>query len=245
MTHTFSIKEAIVFGWHKVKAHSQLVFAVVLTMFALQVASSLVEKGLQGTAIGAAASIVLAVLGIILGAGMTLIFLKLAKGEHTQYREIIPNLSLVWKYFLTSLLTGLITLLPLMAGALASLALLVPTGAVNFSERAPVVEGNEWAFAFSMIIMAVALGFAVYFGIRYSMARLAVLEGADVLESLPKSTKLTHNIKWRLVLFALAIAGLNLLGLLALVVGLLVTIPVSVLAFAHVYLKLKSHHGHN
>lgn len=245
MTHTFSIKEAIVFGWHKVKAHSQLVFAVVLTMFALQVASSLVQKGLEGTAVGAAASIVLTVLGIILGAGMTLIFLKLAKGDHADYRDIVPPLGLVWKYFCTSLLTGLISLLPVMAGALVSLALLVPTGAINFSEGAPVVQGNEWAFALAILVMLVAFGFAVYFSIRYSMARLAILEGADIMESLPKSTKLTHGVKWRLVLFALAIVGLNLLGLIVFIVGLLVTVPVSLLAFAHVYLKLKAHHGHN
>ncbi len=244
MTHSFSIKEAIVFGWHKLKAHSQLVFGVVLTMFALQVASSLVEKSLQDTAIGAVASIVLALVGIVVGAGMTLIFLKLAKGEHTKYADIVPPWKLVWKYFCTSLLTGLISFLPLMAGGLASLALLASTGSINFSEGAPVA-GHEWAFAIALVIMAVAAAFAIYFAIRYSMARLAVLEDSDILKSLSKSTKLTHNAKPRLALFALAIVGLNILGLLALVVGLLVTIPISLLAFAHVYLKLKAHHGHN
>lgn len=244
MAHAFSVKEAIVFGWHKLKAHSGLVFGVVLTMFALQVASSLVDKGLEGTLVGAAASIVLAILGIVLGAGMTLIFLRLAKGEHTQYRDIVPPLGLVWKYFLTSVLVGIISILPLMAGGLASLALLASTGSINFSEGAPVAGHGE-TFALAFVIMLVALGFTIYLNIRYSMARLAVIEGSGILESLPKSTKLTHNVKWRLVLFALAIVGLNLLGLLAFVVGLLVSIPISVLAFAHIYLKLKSHHGHN
>lgn len=244
MTHAFSIKEAIIFGWHKVKGHSRLVFAVVLTMFALQVVSSMVENSLKDTVLGAVASLVLAVAGIVLGAGATLIVLKLAKGEHAAYRDIVPALGLVWKYFCASLLAGLISFLPLMAGGLASLALLASTGSINFSEGTPIA-GHEWAFALAIGIMTVAACFAIYFAIRYSMARLAVLDGADILESLPKSTKLTHNVKWRLVLFALAIVGLNLLGLIALVVGLLVTIPISLLAFAHVYLKLKSHHGHN
>lgn len=245
MTHAFSIKEAIVFGWHKVKAHSALVFQVVLTMFALQVASSLVQKGLEGTALGAAASIVLAVLGIVLGAGMTLIFLKLAKGDHAHYRDIIPKALLVWKYFLTSLLTGIISFLPIMAGGLVSLVLLVSTGSINFSEGVPVTDGHEWAFALCVLVMLVAVGFAAYFAVRFAMARLAVLEGSNVLESLRKSSALTHGIKGRLVLFALAIAGINILGAIALLVGLLVTIPISVLAFAHVYLKLKAHHGHH
>ncbi len=244
MTHIFSIKEAIVFGWHKVKSHSSLVFGVVLTMFALQVASSLVQKNLEGTAMGVAASIVLAVLGIVLGAGMTLIFLKLAKGDHVEYRDIVPPLALVWKYFCVSVLTGLIAFLPLMAGGLLSLGLLSSAGSIDFAKGAPVA-GHESSFALAMVIMVVALGFAIYLAIRYSMARLIVLEGSDILETLPRSSKLTLNIKWRLVLFALALVALNIVGLLALVVGLLITIPVSLLAYIHVYLKLKAHHGHN
>jgi hypothetical protein len=244
MTHAFHIKEAIVFGWHKVKAHSGLVFGVVLTMFALQVASSLVQKGLQGTALGAAASIVLALLGIVLGAGMTLIFLKLAKGERAQYKDIIPPMKLVWKYFCASLLAGIISFLPIAAGALASLALLISTGSIGFFEGAPI-NGHEGTFAGATLIMLVAACFAIYLAIRYSMARLAVLDGAAILQSLSRSAKLTHGVKWRLALFALAIIGLNILGLIALLVGLLVTIPVSFLAFVHVYLKLKAHRGHN
>lgn len=244
MTHAFSIKEAIHFGWHKLKSNSRLVFGVVLTMFALQVASSMVENSLKDTVLGAVASLVLAVLGIILGAGATLIVLKLAKGEHAHYRDIVPAMGLVWRYFCTSLLTGIITFLPLMAGGLVSLAILASTGSINFSEGAPIV-GHEVYFALAAVVILVSFAFAVYFAIRYSFARLAVLDGADILESLKKSTKLTHNIKWRMVLFVLAIIVLNLLGLVALVVGLLVTIPISLLAFAHVYLKLKAHHGHN
>src|SRR5438045_1142697 len=109
----FSIKEAIIFGWHKVKANSALVFGVVLTMFALQVVSSMVQKVLGGTLLGAAASIVLAVLGVVLGAGMTLIFLKLARSEHAHYRDIVPSLGLVWRYFCASVASGVITFLPI------------------------------------------------------------------------------------------------------------------------------------
>lgn len=244
MKHAFSIKESIVFGWHKVKAHSGLVFGVVITMFALQIASSIVEKGLRDTALGALASVALAVLGIVLGAGATLIFLKLAKGEHARYGNIIPPAQLIWKYFCASVLTGLISFLPLMAGALASLALLLSTGSINFSEGAPIA-GHEWAFAVAAVIMAVAFCFTVYLAIRYLMARLAVLDGAEILGSLSKSAAMTHGAKGHLLLLMLAMLGLNILGLMALVVGLLVSIPVSALALAHVYLKLKAHHGRN
>ncbi|HEV7449519.1 MAG TPA: DUF975 family protein [Candidatus Paceibacterota bacterium] len=244
MTNAFSIKEAVVFGWHKVKSHSGLVFGVMLTLFGLQVASSIVQKVLANSALGIAASIVLTVLGIILGAGMTLIVLKLAKGEHAQYRDIVPDLTLVWKYFCVSVLTGVIVFLPLMAGGLVALVLLVSTGSVNFSEGATTV-GHVWEFALAVLIGAAAIICALYLGLRYSMARFAVLEGAAIVESLRKSARFTHAIKWHLVLFVLAIVALNIVGFIVLLVGLLVTIPVSVLAYAHIYLKLKAHHGHH
>ena len=131
-----------------------------------------------------------------------------------------------------------------MAAGLLGLVLLASTGSINFSERIPT-EGSGAMLALAAAIALVGLVGAVYLGLRYSMARLAVLDGAHIVESLGKSKKLTDGVKWHLVLFALAIAALNILGFLALVVGLLVTIPISILAFAHVYLKLKSHHGHN
>lgn len=244
MTNAFSIKEAVVFGWHKLKAHSALVFGVVLTMFALEVTSSVVQKTLEGTLLGAAASIVLAVASVVLGAGMTLIFLKLAKGEHAEYRQIVPDIKLVWKYFASSMLSGLITALPLMAGVVVSLVLLVSTGSIVLSEGEPVA-GHEAQFAIAMAVMLVALVFSMYFGVRYSMSRLAVLDGSDIVESLSRSTKLTDGRKWHLVLFLLALVALNLLGLIAFVVGLLITVPISVIAYSHIYLKLKAHHGHH
>jgi uncharacterized protein DUF975 len=246
MTQTFSAKEAIIFGWHKLKSHSGLVFGVVLTMFALQLASSVVEKVLEDTVLGFAASLVFTVAGIVLGAGMTLVFLRLAKGEHTQYREIVPKAGLVWKYFCVSVITGVIAFLPVMAGGLISLVLLVSTGSINFADGDPTyVAEHLGALVAAAVIMAVSAVGAAYLSLRYSMAKLVTLEGGDIVESIRKSSKLTHGVKWRLVFFVLAILALNLLGFIALVVGLLVTIPVSMLAFSHVYLRLKGHHGHN
>lgn len=244
MTNAFSIKESIVFGWHKVKAHSGIVFGVVLTMFALQVASSVVQKTLNNTATGMAASLVLSVAGVVLGAGMTLIFLKLAKGEPAHYREIVPPVGLVWKYFCVSFITSIIAILPVMAGGLLALALLVSAGAVNFSEGASApIAGSFGSIALAILIVAVAIGCALYLALRYSMARLAVLDGAGITESLNKSTALTRGVKWQLVLFALALVALNIVGAIALLVGLLVTVPISLLAYTHVYLKLEERQG--
>lgn len=58
------------------------------------------------------------------------------------------------------------------------------------------------------------------------------------LEAIKESYRLTRPHLWQIFLLMLSIVGLNILGLLALVVGLLVTIPVSLIAIAYVYKKL-------
>lgn len=56
---------------------------------------------------------------------------------------------------------------------------------------------------------------------------------------LKKSVALTEGVKGKLFVFWLALFGINILGVLALGIGLFVTIPLSVIASAHVYDQLR------
>jgi multisubunit Na+/H+ antiporter MnhG subunit len=64
------------------------------------------------------------------------------------------------------------------------------------------------------------------------------------MESFERSTKLTDGQKWPLLGFFIVAAIANIIGAILLVVGLLITIPVTMIAFAHIYLKLKAHADH-
>ncbi len=200
MTHVFSIKEVLKFGWHITRTHSALVFKVVLTLLAFEVARAIVEKVLEGTALGFVAAVVLYALITVLGIGATRITLHLVQGKPAHYRDIMPPTNLLWPYIGASILTGL--------AVLGGLILLIIPG----------------------IIVA----------IRLSMARFEVIEGAGIKESLHKSWELTRGHTWKLALFFGALVLLNIAGALMLLVGLLLTIPVSMIACADVYRKLKS-----
>ncbi len=56
---------------------------------------------------------------------------------------------------------------------------------------------------------------------------------------LKKSVALTEGVKGKLLVFWLALFGINILGALALGLGLFVTIPLSIIASAHVYDQLR------
>ncbi len=204
MEHSFLIGESLRFGWEKTRLHNALVFKVVLTMLALEVASAIVQKVLEGTALGFLASLVLFATVVLLGIGATRITLRLAQGHAAHYRDLIPPTKLVWPYIAAAVLSGL--------AVLGGLILLIIPG--------------------------------IWVALRLSMVRFEVIEGVGIRESLNKSWELTRGHSGKLVLFALSALLLNLAGALALMVGLLVTIPVTLIAYAHVYQKLKTAHRH-
>ena len=55
------------------------------------------------------------------------------------------------------------------------------------------------------------------------------------IEAMKDSHRITRGHKWPLLGFLVLLMLINLAGLMALVVGLLVTIPVTSLAFTHAY----------
>lgn len=70
---------------------------------------------------------------------------------------------------------------------------------------------------------------------------LIIDKGLGPIEALKMSSAITKDAKWDLFLFFLLILAINLLGALALLVGLFVTIPITMVAIAFVYRKLLAH----
>jgi hypothetical protein len=79
----------------------------------------------------------------------------------------------------------------------------------------------------------------IIWGIQFSFFPYFTVEKeAAPLEALKKSSLLTAGVKWPLFWFYLLIIGFNILGFLFFLIGLLITIPASMLAHAWVYRKL-------
>ena len=205
MDPLFSIEESLSFGWAKTKEHSGLIFKSLLTLFAVQIAYMIVEKVLVGTLMGILGQIALTFAEFVVGVGLTLITLRIAQGKHVEFKDIIPPVDVLWRYFVASLVAGLIIII----------------GFVCF-----IIPG-------------------IYFTLRLSMYRFAVLDGAGIMESLSKSSVATRGVRWHLLGFFLVAVLINILGAILLLVGLLVTIPVTAIAYAHIYQKLSHHRSHS
>lgn len=200
--HTpFSIEESLRFGWQKTKEHSRLLFQVMLTFFAVDVISGIIQATLEGTMLGALARFVLFLVSVFVSTGFLTIALKIARGQDATYTDLMPKIELVWSVFIVSILSVVL----IIAGCIL---LLIP---------------------------------GIYLMVRFSMVCFSVIDGAKPLESFDKSTSLTDGVKWELFGFLVIVILLNVLGAALFMIGLLVTLPVTMIAFAHIYTKLKHH----
>jgi uncharacterized membrane protein len=103
----------------------------------------------------------------------------------------------------------------------------------------------KFFFATLLFVLIVAAGLillivpGIMWAVRFSQfGYLVVDKGLGPTESLRKSAEITQGARWHLFLFGLILLGVNLLGLLALVIGLLWAVPTSMVATAYVYRTL-------
>lgn len=95
-----------------------------------------------------------------------------------------------------------------------------------------------------MVLVAVGLILLVVPGIIVGIrlmffGALIVDKGMNPVEALKKSFEMTKGKTWDLFLFTLSILGINILGLICIGVGLLVTLPMTSIATMDVYRKIQ------
>jgi len=79
----------------------------------------------------------------------------------------------------------------------------------------------------------------IYLAIRLQFSTYLIVDKKlGIMDSIKTSWRITRGHTWNLFLFGLLLLLLNILGAIALIIGLIVTIPTTGIATAHVYKKL-------
>ena len=101
-----------------------------------------------------------------------------------------------------------------------------------------------------LVFLCVALGFVllivpgIIVGLMFMFTPYLVVDrNLSAIEAMKESRRITEGSKWKLFELGVALFLLNLVGAIALLVGLLVTIPVSMLAIVHAYRQLEHKGG--
>lgn len=89
------------------------------------------------------------------------------------------------------------------------------------------------AFALGLVLLIVP---GIIFGLMFMFATILVIDrDLGPIEAMRESNRVTRGHKWNLLGLVLVLALVNVLGALALFVGLLVSVPVTLLALMQVY----------
>ena len=96
-----------------------------------------------------------------------------------------------------------------------------------------------------LTVLAIAAGFILFIipgflaAVRYSMSAFLVVDrGLGPIEAMRKSAEITKGNRWALFVAGLALIGVIILGVLALVIGVLWALPTVMVAGAFIYRRL-------
>lgn len=207
---TLSIKECLRFGWNTFKKRPWILIGVLALGVIVEAVTSMLEEHTDPSGVvGIVALLVSLVISMLYALGQTHFFLK----AHDNVAEV--RFKDLWhpKPFLHFLSTSILLWLFIGLPYLALVFLNVP-------------EVVLVLLIIPALVVSLVFGFAFY---------LVVDRDLHALEALKESARLTHGHRKQLFLLLLAVIGVNIVGLVALIIGLFISIPVTVLAMIHAY----------
>lgn len=182
-------------------------------------------------------NLVIWVFGVIIGLGITKISIDLVGGKKDPITTLFTTYKPTFKYIVSSFIYSFLTILPLfMVIGLFALVNVV---------FAQYVKSNLGGLAMINVILAslgvATLVYAIIVGIRLSFFSYFMIDkDTGIIESLKASFDATKGNVMSLFVLQLALTGINILGVLALFVGLLITAPLAMTATAAAYRELNS-----
>lgn len=199
---SFSIGDVLKFGWQTFKKRPWFLIGVTLVLFIIpSIPNAFADETPGMSLLVFLLNLVGWVLSLLMSIGAIKITLAFVDHGTPAFRDLFAHAQYLWRYFLASVLYGLIVI-----GGLILL----------------IVPGIIWALRYQ---------FAAY---------LIVDKNLGILDAFRKSGAITKGHKWNLFGYAIIQGILNAIGVLALGIGVLITAPVTMLAYAKIYRQLES-----
>ncbi len=216
MTHNdFNYKELLTFGWAKTKEH----FLFLLGLFGISILLGIVTGWIP---------VINNIVSFLTTIAVVSVLLDIVKGHTPHYKDLLKpfqTYKVTWHYFL-----GVLLVMIAFAGAMGIFGLFYYLSSAS-------------SIVISLVVGIILLCAAIYATVRLQFFRYFIVEDENLgpINAFKKSLHITEGHFWKLFGFMCVIILLNLVGLLAVIVGLLVTIPVTMIAYTHLYKKLSAH----
>ena len=207
-----SYSQVLRFGWEKLKAHWKLLALYMLMLILFNAITGYVASGLENvsSALALVFNILITIVGLFVGIAQIKLVLRIVDGKAT------PDLKQELAVFKGFLMTSVQQIVPYLLGSIAY-SLLVILGFILL-----IVPG---------IVFLIKYQFVTY---------LIVDKHMGVKEAFRVSGEMTQGKKMWMLGYSLVSLGVILLGLLALVVGVVVAAGVVMLGSMYIYRQLSA-----
>ncbi len=223
---TFSVAETFSFGWNKT---FQNIKFYIVSLIVVGIVYFVLEYLVKNTGfLGIVFYIILLIFGFIFGYLFILTALKVYNNEKLELSKISSYMkftNLFWNYVGGSILIGI--------GFMIAYLLILGSFALTVHFRSII--------SLLFIVIAIVLSvFLVIYAIALSFwSYILIDQNKQIIESMKESYHITKGKKWKIFGILLLLAILNVVGAVLLFVGLLVTIPMTILSFVFLYKKLE------
>jgi hypothetical protein len=233
MTGTISLSTAFSHAWKLFKANKKFLILATLASGVVMLITQLLSMQLEDSIIGSILiTIISIIVGIIIALGWAQVAIRIVRGNSHQWNDIMTPRNIWWKFFLVQILYNIpIFIVGIIGAIIAVLAL---------SAKIPG----------SIIILILAiiaiLAVAVYVSVRFMFLAFASLQHAELstIALFKKTARITKGHFLDLIGFYIVSFFINVVGFIMIGVGLLVTIPLTMLAKAYIFEKI-THNSDN
>jgi hypothetical protein len=232
----FTIREAFSLGWERAKPNLGnlvlvlVVYVAVIVGFALL--NILLDKPMHMLSL-LLQLINIFIIGPIMGLGFVRAGLKAFDGQAPSPADLFNEAQHLTRYWM-AVLTSILPLV--LAAGVAGVAAVVAVALAKKGDSGMLAVALILGLLSAAVIVAsIALAFRVTFYAYFILDR--ALGG---WASVKASWQATRGQVWHLLGFTLVVALFNVLGACALLVGLFITLPITLVAWAYAYRKLES-----
>ena len=227
----FSNRKIIIESWHKVRENLNFLILIMLFILALNlVISGIQEKILEEITIQA---IVFTIASYLFQAGINLGMIKVAINIQNKIEASFSNIFNHFHMLINYILATIILLIILILVGLPGLIVIL----FSISYESSMIYTLFFPVGLILVIIP-----AIYASIRMQFYDYFLVdEECGVVESIKKSLMITDGYVGELFLLGATVSIIILISMIPLMIGLLVSIPLSVMVNAYVFNSLKKH----
>lgn len=230
MNSSLSISGLFKDAWVVFKTNWKFLVQVTLLVGAITLIFSLLRGFLaQSTLLSFVVAIVDVLFSLVLTIGTLNIAIRLVYNKPVSFKDLWQRYDLLWKMIGAQIVSGVVTILPLVIFILVSMLAAPYLLSIN----------QTISFALAAVVGLLVLAWMVFWLTRLIFVTYLVVDKEiGPIMAFRESLSITKSSFWSLLLLFITISVVNVLGTLALMIGLLVTVPLTLLVTALAYSKL-------